>query len=153
MPRLVNRAPWAAGVTEGLPGIQSRQVVLELKVVGGIGLHSYAYTPPLGQRLVLHGVRLDLWGHMPAKVFGGFISIAIGGTEPGSGSEIALEWDQVMQYVGGKPMMYWWGYEACSFYWPMRRHYARLARRFAVNVANGFAEQWWLWCSFEISEG
>lgn len=137
------------------PGsVYSRVVscVAYLKVVG----YARGYTPPLGEKLWLHGV--DVWpSHDYSGVAGAMISFRIlhGAGKPATAAEI-LSWTNILPVDWPDGIGRAWTQYQAFFHqhWDVNQLFVGAAQRFGIwLMGSGFVPLLEFVASFEISEG
>ncbi len=137
------------------PGsVYSRVLTCGFGVAAGLGNRDWYYTGPVGNRVWL--LNVTIWGHAKAadQMAGVFFYVATGSTIPKSGSEIATQWDLIIDNYGTKPGMLLTAWVQQSWSFNMNRFYEGPGRRFGFSIENFSATAaFWGNIAFQISEG
>jgi hypothetical protein len=135
-------------------GRYSRTVSIEMVVPAVVGGEVFNFTPPLGSNLWLHSVDFYAFGVDAGLGLGGFIGITKGSTIPKTVFEVLVLWEQIVQYNGLKPYIYWWGIEKGHLHWDMNKLYTGDSVRFGCAITTFFStHQWYAHVNFHFSEG
>lgn len=153
MPAIVNRSQQVRSAGISPKAENSRVIILQLLVAGGVGNDDYAVTNKLGNRLWLLSVDLWIQATTQADFLSGFLKVTAGTGQNLNAGIVSLEWTSVMDVSMIMPqgMMFF----CCDLHlrFDMRKLYVGESQRFGLYSGNLTIKQYSILAALQISEG
>jgi len=153
MAEIVNRRQAIRRAAPTPASYMSRDIAVELKVGGGVGVSDYAITPTMGRAVQLHSIDLWLFPDVKDLWIGGLIWLTTGSGKEVNSEIVSVGWQPILDMsMCFKNSLLWYGYGE-HFHFDVNQRFAGESRRFGCAISNMTVNQFWAIGVFQISEG